>query len=538
MTRYEFTPTQDWFSFNTSIWDPFVDELRSTINNDHPPRALEIGSWEGRSAVYLLEKLCNTPTSELVCIDHFDLHRTPAGRARYEKIQRNLSITGHPFRIIDEFSVPGLYRLLEEEIEKAAGGFDFVYIDGSHEADDTFLDAELAWRLTRPGAIVIFDDYEWSTEPLDSIHHPKRGIDAFLTLHKDECEVLHKGYQIIVRKTREMRIGFLTKKGSMDIYGEAPINVALCTDSAYAGPTAVAITSAIGATVDKRMSFYVVDCGLMNDDKEKLKSSSSDRVTINFIELPVQSRGRCDPTWAKIDALAHLPVERVLFLDSDILVRHDLSDLWKLDLQRKVFAAARDIGFPMGHEGVERRAYFNAGVMLIDVTRIRFRLPSLLDFIEVRPQTTHKDQDALNDFFHDDWLEISVDWNATGLGTYATRISAERTAVWPNGELEGLNQTAKIVHFTGPVHPGLTRILDEYNQPWASKPWGFTGAPGHPFAKDWYAALQKTDWMNWLASEDHKHEMEEAERSIVKEGLDLVQQRITAAQAEMYGRDG
>ena len=30
-----------------------------------------------------------------------------------------------------------------------------------HEANDTFLDGELVWRLARKGAMVIFDDYEW-----------------------------------------------------------------------------------------------------------------------------------------------------------------------------------------------------------------------------------------------------------------------------------------------------------------------------------------------------------------------------------------
>ncbi|KAK1223091.1 hypothetical protein PQX77_014019 [Marasmius sp. AFHP31] len=535
--QYEFTSTQDWFSFNTGIWSPFITQLRTNI--DHPARALEIGSWEGRSAVYLLENLCNTPDSMLVCIDHFDLHRTAAGRERYEKIQRNLSIPGYPFRVVDEFSVPGLYQLLKEEIEKETGGFDFVYIDGSHEADDTFLDAELAWRLTRTDAIVIFDDYEWSTEDPESIHHPKRGIDGFLSLHLGEYEVLHRGYQVIIRKTGEMKIGFLTKKSPADIYADAPINIALCTDSAYAGPTAVAIISAIRATTDRRLSFYIVDCGLTENDREGLRSNldpATERVTLNFIELPEESKGRKDPTWARIDALSRLPVERVLFLDSDILVRRNLAELWSLDLGEKLLAAARDVGFPMGHKGVTRGPYFNAGVLLVDLTRIRSRLSSLVEFVETKHQTTFRDQDALNDFFHGDWHELDVEWNATGLGTYAMKSDLDRTASWPNGELEGLYQTAKIVHFTGPVHPSLSRILDEYNQPWASKPWGFAGAPGHPFAREWHAMLRETAWKNWLESQEHLRECEEAKRAIIEQGLEVVQERVAAARAEMSYR--
>jgi predicted O-methyltransferase YrrM len=138
---------------------------------------------------------------------------TPAGRERYDKVLHNFSLTGKPFRIMDEFSVPALITLLQEEMSAQSPGFDWIYIDGSHEADDTFLDGELAWRLGKKGAIVIFDDYHWDKEPEDNIHHPKRGIDAFMSLHRGEYECLSSpsDYQMILRKSSEMRIGFLVK---------------------------------------------------------------------------------------------------------------------------------------------------------------------------------------------------------------------------------------------------------------------------------------------------------------------------------------
>jgi len=48
------------------------------------------------------------------------------------------------------------------------------------------LDGELAWRLARKYAIIVFDDYHLDRGPEDSIHHPKRGIDAFLLLHQGD----------------------------------------------------------------------------------------------------------------------------------------------------------------------------------------------------------------------------------------------------------------------------------------------------------------------------------------------------------------
>jgi len=224
MSTFQFTPTQDWFSGHRDEWRSYF----SLIDNPNP-RALEIGTWEGRSAVFLLQEFCTSTDKRggLTIIDHFDLMQTGDGQARFAKVKHNLALAGGSYRIVDEFSVPGLMRLLEEEMRASNPGFDWVYIDGSHRADDTFLDAEMSWRLSRKGAVVVFDDYRWDKEPEDSIEHPKRGIDAFLQLHTGEYEILCKpeDYQMVVRKTLDMRIGFLmmspTEVGSAEKLGKA-----------------------------------------------------------------------------------------------------------------------------------------------------------------------------------------------------------------------------------------------------------------------------------------------------------------------------
>ena len=428
--------TQDWFTYNIATWEPYIDILLSTLPAGRAPRALEIGCWEGRSAVYILTKLCNTPDSLLVCIDHFDLLRTVAGRERHAKVVHNLTLTGSPFRILDEFSVPGLTKLLNEELELASsnqdGGFDFVYIDGSHDADDTFLDAELAWRLTRSGGLFIFDDYKWVEEPASSMHHPSRGIDAFITLHEGQFELLHKDYQVILRKTVKMRIGFLDKSVSphtSDLLEgfECGIKIALCINSLNAIPGAVVLRSAIDATPG-RISFYIIDCGLQPEDKHKLEASipqaRADEVTLMFLSLPEGSRGIKEPTWAKVDMMtrrSNLPVDRVLYLDANLLVRRDLKGIWNADMGGRPIGAVRDLEHPLGHTGlpeVDRgRPYFNACVLLLDLFLIRQRLPEMKNALAERQETMFKDQDFLNSFFSGDFYELDTAWNA-GLGIY------------------------------------------------------------------------------------------------------------------------
>lgn len=64
-------------------------------------------------------------------------------------------------QVKESFTVPALLELLHDGAQ-----FDFVYMDASHTRSDTLLDAVLMWRMVAAGAVVVFDDYQWS-------HHPR-----------------------------------------------------------------------------------------------------------------------------------------------------------------------------------------------------------------------------------------------------------------------------------------------------------------------------------------------------------------------------
>ena len=110
------------------------------------------------------------------------------------------------------FSFPSLTAML-----KAGAHFDFAYIDGSHRSDDTLLDAEMVWRMSKKNSMMLFDDYDWPTRSskypdnptsLNDIEHPKQGIDAFVNIHKEELEIVQKNYQVCVKKSTNVRLGF------------------------------------------------------------------------------------------------------------------------------------------------------------------------------------------------------------------------------------------------------------------------------------------------------------------------------------------
>ena len=543
--------SQDLFTRNIPIWEPHINNLLSTLPVGRAPRALEVGSSEGRSAVYILTKICNTPDSLLVCIDHFDLLRTAAGRERHAKIVHNLTLTGSPFRIVDDFSIPGLTTLLKEEaLANQDGGFDFVYIKGSHDADDTLVDAELAWRLTRPGGLFILDDYGWDGEPASSMHHPARGIDAFVALHEGQFELLHKEYQVILRKTVNMRIGFqhksLSSNTSESNFFGYDIYVAFCVNNSFAMAGAVALRSAIDAT-SGRMMFYIFDFGLQPEEKLKLEASipqaRANEVILTFQPFPPESRGIKDsPLWAKLYMLMHLsllPIERILYLDVDILVRRDLKDLWRTDIGGKPFGAVRDIAFPLGPPGLFEdnpgRSYCNTGVLLLNLLSIRQRLPEMTNAFATLSDSTmskymYKDQDFLNVFFPD-FYELDLMWNATGLGSYASWSPTswacyERDITWPQG-LATLHDDPAIVHFNGPVHPTLSSVVNDVCQPWLSKPWGYAGTPGNPFTEQWWEVLEKTAWKGIRQDKTFRESLILAKKAVVEDTLAELESRIS-----------
>lgn len=217
-----------------------------------------------------------------------------------------------------------------------------------------------------------------------------------------------------------------------------------------------------------------------------------------------------------------LPVERVLYLDADTLIRGDITPLWETDLVGKMIGAAPDVGFPSGHGGLGG-PYFNAGVLLMDLSNIRGGVHNLLDLAKVMKESKHRDPDALNAHFKGGWARLSMRWNAQGLGTYAIAPSADRQAL----ALEEL-EDATIIHFTGPVNPPMQNVLNPYVQPCTCKPWGYLRAPGHPYAEEWWQMLEKTSWSpEWHKSAEYaewcKTEVEKVKGAAIEEFDEKIQ---------------
>jgi predicted O-methyltransferase YrrM len=187
--------TTNWTSNHLKNWSKILASHRYK-----PLKILEIGSWEGRSALFFLNYL---PNASLVCIDTFKGGREHAKDPGLNAIEKRFDANLAPFGDRVEKRKGASIEVLGE-LGLTRRQFDVVYVDGSHLAVDVYRDAVLSWPLLVPGGTMIFDDYQWRLE-LPAAQRPKEAIDSFLQLINGEYHEVHRDYQIVLSKAARRR---------------------------------------------------------------------------------------------------------------------------------------------------------------------------------------------------------------------------------------------------------------------------------------------------------------------------------------------
>lgn len=177
--------TSDWFTHNIPVWDKALAPFKGKSGIQY----LEVGLFEGRATMWMIENILTHPTSRLTGMDLFaGDHENQHGSFK-ETYLANLQLSGAADRAttIQGNSQVELRKLPLESC-------DIVYIDGSHLNADVLEDAVLCWRLLKDGGVLIFDDYGGGAA------NPKLGIDTFVRYYGDHFDVVHNSIQLVLRK--------------------------------------------------------------------------------------------------------------------------------------------------------------------------------------------------------------------------------------------------------------------------------------------------------------------------------------------------
>jgi Methyltransferase domain len=200
---------EGWYRGATFAYDwtsPHFPSWTAVLGERHRPlRILEIGSYEGRSAIFFLNYF---PASTLTCVDWWNMDTNelellplmPDALEHFahaeERFDTNLApygnratkLKGNSADVVAQLGVDG-------------SRFDLIYVDGGHRAMWAYRDCTLSWPLLEPDGIMIMDDYAWPV-PLAEWKKPKLGIDRFLSSIGGGYQELHRAYQLIIRKSR------------------------------------------------------------------------------------------------------------------------------------------------------------------------------------------------------------------------------------------------------------------------------------------------------------------------------------------------
>ena len=196
MSREKYTFSNDWFDYNIELWNTYFSELRKQEN-----QILEIGSFEGASTTWLLDELANTPGSTVTAVDTFGSHDQGDNSGPISELelrfQENVQKSANFAKLrVRKGLSRRVLRSMSNDFEEY---FNFIYVDGSHRARDVLDDAVLGWPMLKIGGFMVFDDYRWHKYKGD-YDNPKLAIDSFMGCYATEIDVVHRDYQVILRK--------------------------------------------------------------------------------------------------------------------------------------------------------------------------------------------------------------------------------------------------------------------------------------------------------------------------------------------------
>ncbi len=261
-------------------------------------------------------------------------------------------------------------------------------------------------------------------------------------------------------------------------------NVVFITDENYAMPTGVAMVSLI-RNFSSRYSLiiYVICDEVSEETKQKLLKCKEVRdtdVDIVFIDADNAWDGpRAELDSVHISRAAMIKfripvilerVNRVLFLDSDLIVEGDISGIFEYDIDDVYLASVEDMDpSRMNAEGISHvkrislpvDRYFNSGVMYLNTEKMRKDdiTAKLYEDKKNNPDHGFMDQDSLNYVLCKKRLELP--WKYNFMAAYVKNLDIDGLNRYFNREYictdEYLDE-AVVLHYAGDQKPWIMDV--------------------------------------------------------------------------------
>lgn len=269
-------------------------------------------------------------------------------------------------------------------------------------------------------------------------------------------------YILIFRKHNKLQYRRQVKRPNI-------MNILVTLNSNYVKPLMVMLHSVMCSNPDGEFSIYVAHSSLTDEDFSMIESSvDSERCKI--VSVPVQDELLANaPTLKRISketyyrllAAQYLPedVDRILYLDPDIVVIKPLDKFYNMDMGDNLFAGAGHVSSFLNHINTKRlwmdkgSTYVNAGVLLMNIEQLRKKqsIDYMFKFIKDNESKLYlADQDVLNSLYFKhtiiiDPLLYNLDERTFKGGVFA--IETKKI------DVDWVKENTIIVHFNGKNKP-------------------------------------------------------------------------------------
>ena len=179
---------EKWFCNNLN----YLTVNFKTIKN--VKKILEIGSYEGRSAIFFLKNFSN---SNISCVDTWfgsDEHNS----VNFQLIEKNFDFNTSFYQSNNFLRK---YKMTSNDFfKKNDEYFDLIYVDGDHSSDQVKIDLINSWNVLKNGGFLVLDDYMWWYYK-DYKKNPSTPINNFIKENILNISKLNVWHQVIIQKT-------------------------------------------------------------------------------------------------------------------------------------------------------------------------------------------------------------------------------------------------------------------------------------------------------------------------------------------------
>ena len=175
-----------WFTNNLY----FLSKNLSTLKIKN---LLEIGSYEGRSAIFFADIF---QESIISCVDTWsgsDEHENVNFKSIEDNFDQNTKF------LKDNKSLSKFKMTSDTFFNQNITKFDFVYIDGDHSRDQVLKDLKNSWSVLNSNGFLLVDDYMWWFYK-DLNNNPAYSVNKFIKEYSNQIKKMTVWHQVLIQK--------------------------------------------------------------------------------------------------------------------------------------------------------------------------------------------------------------------------------------------------------------------------------------------------------------------------------------------------